>query len=81
MTQYDDPIADNAAIDLNSDPSVGEFIYLGLDEIAYIKPVLQDGENIFGIYSADGEQIGSAPEYGLACAMTIQSDLHPLNVH
>jgi hypothetical protein len=81
MTQYDDPIADNAAIELNSDPSVGEFIYLGLGEIAYIKPVLQDGENIFGIYAADGEQIGSASEYDLACAMTIQNDLHPLNVH
>ncbi|MBT5938450.1 MAG: hypothetical protein HOG95_00875, partial [Rhodospirillaceae bacterium] len=45
MTQYDDPqddskddsVADNAAIKFNSDPTLGDLIYLGLDEVAYIK--------------------------------------------
>ena len=81
MTQYDDPIADNAAIELNGEIYAGELIYLGLDEIAYIKPIVEDGEDIYGIFAADGEQIGMAPEFELARAMTIQSDLYPVNVH
>jgi hypothetical protein len=81
MTQYDDPIADNAAIELNGEINAGELIYLGLDEIAYIKPIVEDGEDIYGIFAADGEQIGMAPEFELARAMTIQSDLYPVNVH
>ena len=81
MTQYDDPLADNAAIEFNGDPTAGELIYLGLDEVAYIKPIVEEGENIFGIFAADGEQIGVAPEFDLARAMTIQSDLYPVNVH
>lgn len=81
MTHHDDPIADNAAIELTGELTAGDLIYLGLDEIAYIKPIVQEGEDIFGIFAADGEQIGVAPEFELARAMTIQSDLHPVNVH
>lgn len=88
MTQYDDPIADNAAIELTGeltgDLTGGDLMYLGLDEIAYIKPLPEegeDGEDIYGIFAADGEQIGMAPEFKLARAMTIQSDLYPVNVH
>ncbi|MBT3989326.1 MAG: hypothetical protein HN884_02210 [Rhodospirillaceae bacterium] len=89
MTQYDDPqddskddsVADNAAIKFNSDPTLGDLIYLGLDEVAYIKPIVENGEDIYGIFAADGEQIGMAPEFELARAMTIQSELYPVNVH
>jgi hypothetical protein len=88
MTQYDDPqedsVADNAAIELSRDLANGDLIYLGLDEIAYIKPLPEDGEDgedIYGIFAADGEQIGVAPEFELARAMTIQNDLYPVNVH
>ncbi len=81
MTQYDDPVADNAAIELSGDFTGGEFIYLGLDEIAYIKPVVENGEHAFGIFAADGEQIGEAPDYKLACAISVQNDLYPVSVH
>ena len=84
MTQYDDPKPDNTAIELKNDLVAGDLIYLGLDEIAYIKPIPgegEEGEDIYGIFAADGEQIGMAPEFELARAMTIQSDLYPVNVH
>ena len=81
MTQYDDPAADNAPIDLNGALSNSDLIYLGLDELAYIKRIVEDDENTFGIYAADGEQIGMAPELELARAMVIQNDLYPVNVH
>jgi hypothetical protein len=81
MTQYDDPAIDNVPIELNGGFSSGDLIYLGLDEIAYVKKIVDDGENIFGIFAADGEKIGMAPEFELARAMVIQNDLYPVNVH
>ena len=81
MTQYDDPAIDNVPIELNDGFSSGDLIYLGLDEIAYVKKIVDDGENIFGIFAADGEKIGIAPEIELARAMVIQNDLYPVNVH
>ena len=81
MTQYDDPATDSIPIDLNGTLSNSDLIYLGLDELAYIKRIVEDDENIFGIFAADGEQIGMAPELELARAMAIQNDLYPVNVH
>ena len=81
MTQYDDPSTDNEPIDLNGAFDNSDLIYLGLDELAYVKKIVEGGENIFGIFAADGEQIGMAPEFELARAMAIQSDLYPVNVH
>ena len=81
MTQYDDPVIDNVPIELVGGFSSGDLIYLGLDEIAYVKKIVDDGENIFGIFAADGEKIGMAPEFELARAMVIQNDLYPVNVH
>jgi hypothetical protein len=81
MTEYDEPIIDNSAIELNSEFTSGELIDLGLDEIAYIKPIVDGGKNVFGIFAADGEKIGLAPGFKLACAITIQNDLYPVNVH
>ena len=55
--------------------------YWGLDEFAFIKPVVEQGENVIGIFSADGQQIGYGPDRDIAIAMTIQNDLFPLSVH
>ena len=81
MTQYDDQTTDNAPIDLNGTLSNSDLFYLGLDELAYIKRIVEDDENIFGIFAADGELIGMAPELELARVMAIQNDLYPVNVH
>ena len=65
--------------------SVKEFhvlvVVVDPDEIAYIKPVVENGEHAFGIFAADGEQIGEAPDYKLACAISVQNDLYPVSVH
>jgi len=80
MKQYDDLSTDNVPMELNSKSSNVEFIFLGLDEIAYVKKIVEDGKNIFGIFAADGEQIGISSEFELARAIAIQNDLYPVNV-
>ena len=81
MKYYNDKTVDNSAIEIKPELSSSDLIYLGLNEIAYIKPIVEDGEDIFGIFAADGERIGFAPEFELACALTIRKDLYPVNVH
>jgi hypothetical protein len=81
MTDDDKSPIDNTAIELSRELTSGELIDLGLDEIAYIKPIIDNGESVFGIFAADGEKIGLAPEFKVACAITIQNDLYPVNVH
>jgi len=81
MTQYDDPAVDNNPIELSGAFGTTDLIYLGLGEIAYIKLVVEDGGNAYGIFAADGEKIGIAPEFELARAMAIQDNLYPVNVH
>jgi hypothetical protein len=55
--------------------------FWGLDEFAFIKPVVEQGQDVVGIFSADGRQIGYGPDRDVAIAMTIQNDLFPLSVH
>jgi hypothetical protein len=81
MTQYDDPAMNNLPIEFNGAFGSSDFIYLGLDEIAYIKQVIEEDENSYGIFAADGEQIGVAPEFEIARAMAIQNSLCPVCVH
>ena len=81
MTRYDDAAPDSISIDLNGTLNDSDLNYLGLDELAYIKRMVEENENTFGIFAADGEQIGMAPDLELARAMAIQNDLYPLNVH
>ena len=55
--------------------------FWGLDEFAFIKPVVEQGQDVMGIFAADGQQIGYGPDRDIAIAMTIQNDLFPLSVH
>ncbi len=84
MTNYEKN-RDNTPIELDGEfqgvLSAADLAYLGLDEIAYIKPVYEDGENVFGVFAADGEPLASAPDFDLAFAMAIQNDLYPVCVN
>ncbi|MGE0254542.1 MAG: DUF1150 family protein [Alphaproteobacteria bacterium] len=59
----------------------GEFLALGLDKIAYVKPKQVGERMLYAIHSADGSEVGVAEERALAFAAIIQHDLAPLSVH
>lgn len=80
MTNFDNN-PDHSAIELTGVASPSDLAFLGLDEIAYIKPVFEDGENVFGIFAADGEPLATAADHDLAFAIAIQNDLYPLSVN
>jgi hypothetical protein len=54
---------------------------LGMNFVAYVKPVLVEDETRFAICAADGTQMGLAPNRDVAFAAIRQHELEPLSVH
>ncbi len=54
---------------------------LGLEHVAYVRACVQDGEALWSIHSADGQEIGQAPTRDLAFAAIVQHDMEPASVH
>lgn len=62
--------------------SEADFLRLGADDVAYIKPVEdKSGKRAYAIYAADGEAIAVAASYAVAEATIKQNDLEPLAAH
>lgn len=58
-----------------------DFIALGLQDVAYVKPTLEKGRLVFAIHTADGRFAASAATRELAFATVRQNDLEPVDVH
>ena len=58
-----------------------DLMVLGVQDIAYVKPVDLDGEAAYAIYSADGQELGYAEGRDLAIATVRHNDLEPVSVH
>lgn len=54
---------------------------IGADQLVYVKPIEVAGEPMFGIYSALGAQVGTAPTREVAFALAVQNGVEPLSVH
>jgi hypothetical protein len=60
--------------------STRAFVDLGIDQIVYIKPVKDDGERVFAVYTANGQEIALASDQSSAMAFAIQEDFTPLRL-
>jgi hypothetical protein len=58
-----------------------DFAAMGVQQIAYIRPVVVNGVTAYAIHAADGTQIGMAPQRDLAFAAVIQNELEPVSLH
>lgn len=54
---------------------------IGADHLVYIRPIEMNGQNLFGIFSAGGEQVAAAPTREVAFALAVQNGVEPLSVH
>ena len=62
--------------------SAQDFLALGLEHVAYIRPAKTDrGTPVFGVYAANGQQMGVVETAKLAEAAIKQQDLEPVWVH
>jgi len=61
--------------------SVDQLAALGMEEIAFVKPVMTDKGPAFAIHAADGTPMAIASDSMLAQAAIIQHDMRPSLVH
>jgi hypothetical protein len=61
--------------------SAEELANLGMEEIAFVKPVMTDKGMAFAIHAADGTPMAIASDATLAQAAIIQHDMVPNLVH
>ena len=57
------------------------FAALGLQDVAYIKPVQRDGKTMVAVHAADGTELAVAEARDVAMAFIRQNDLEPLSAH
>ena len=54
---------------------------LGLQEVAYVKPVFVEGNTAYAVHAADGTEIAVLANRDIAFAAIRQNDLRPVSVH
>jgi hypothetical protein len=58
-----------------------ELALFGMQDLAYIRPVVINDVAGFAVHAADGTQIAVLPDREIAFATVRQHDLEPLSVH
>ena len=61
--------------------SAAQLESFGIDEIAFVKPVMTENGRAFAIYAADGTAMAVASSSSLAAAAIIQNEMLPKLVH
>jgi hypothetical protein len=61
--------------------SPADFAALGVQQIAYVKPIMQEGALRFEIHAADGTPVAMLESLDVAMVAVRQHGLEPLRVH
>lgn len=58
-----------------------DLMALGLDEVAYIRTVVENGQKLFAVHAADGTRLGLMPTRETAVGAMLQNDLELVPLH
>jgi len=61
--------------------SAKELSLLGMDDVAYVKRIVENGVEAFAVHAADGTRVAVIANRDLAFAVVRQNDLEPVSVH
>lgn len=61
--------------------STQDLMVLGLNQVAYIRPVVENGQHLFAVHAADGTRLGILPTRDMAVGALLQHDLEPVPLH
>jgi len=61
--------------------SAQELGLLGMNDVAYVKPIVDNGTLSFAVHAADGTRIAVITNRDLAFAVVRQNDMEPVSVH
>jgi hypothetical protein len=72
----------NATITLSpAQLSPMDWARFGLQQVAYLRPVMLNGVHAVSIHAADGTHIGAAPNLETAAAAVVEHEMAPVLVH
>jgi hypothetical protein len=80
IQQPDDQAAMATLVDIRH-ISTEQLAQLGLQRIAYVKPVVANGAQCFAIHAADGTPMALAGDRDVAIAAIVQHEMVPAQVH
>lgn len=80
IQQPDEAAAMPGAIDIRH-ISTEQLAQLGMQQIAYVKPVVVEGTAAFAIHAADGTPMAIAAGLDVAVAAIMQHEMVPAQVH
>lgn len=58
-----------------------QLLALGLNDVAYVRDVKVDGDIVFGIFAANGQQLAVMPDRETAVAAAWENGLAPVTLH
>ena len=61
--------------------TVRDLATLAIEELAYVKPVVVDGEPAYAIHAADGTRLAVAGDREIAMVAVRLHELYPVSVH
>jgi hypothetical protein len=61
--------------------STQQLAKLGIQQIAYVKPVVVNGSACFAIHAADGTPLAIAADLDVAIAAIVQHEMEPARLH
>lgn len=61
--------------------SSSDLAALGIGVVAFVKPVVIDGQKVFVVHAADGQPLAVAPVRELAFSAAREHNLEPMSVH
>ena len=61
--------------------SAQDLMVLGLNQMAYIRPVVENGQHLFAVHAADGTRLGLLPTRDMAVGALLQHELEPVALH
>jgi len=61
--------------------TTNDLAMLGMQDIAYVKPVTVEGAAGFAVHAADGTQMALIANRDLAFAVVRQNEMEPVSVH
>jgi len=80
IQQPDEQAAMAAIVDIRH-ISTEQLAQLGMQQIAYVKPVVVNGSAAFAIHAADGTPMAIAGELDVALSALVQHEMVPAQVH
>ena len=61
--------------------TTNDLAMLGMQDVAYVKPVVVEGNAGYAVHAADGTQMALIANRDLAFAVVRQNEMEPVSVH